>query len=120
MAATLTTERVSRRSWAAGGEATFYHGHTYAGNPLGCAVALAKLAGLRPDEATLANLQPKIARLCQRLAEFATLPHVGDVRQCGLIAGVELVADKATKTPYAWSEQVAARVCARVARNPAC
>ena len=95
---------------------TFYHGHTYGGNPLGAAVALASLQ-VFDDEATLESLLPRRSTAWrQRLAEFATLPHVGDVRQCGLIAGIELVADKATKRPYPWSDQVGARVC-RQARD---
>jgi adenosylmethionine-8-amino-7-oxononanoate aminotransferase len=113
LAATLTTEAVAAAFHATAAEGkTFFHGHTYGGNPLGAAVALASLR-VFDDEATLAGLAPKIAHLTRRLDEFAALPHVGDVRQRGLIAGVELVADKSTKAPYAWSEQVGARVCAR-------
>jgi adenosylmethionine-8-amino-7-oxononanoate aminotransferase len=113
MAATLTTEAVHAafNGTAAEGK-TFNHGHTYSGNPLGAAVALANLQ-VFDDEATLERIEPQIARLAERLTAFAALPHVGDVRQRGLIAGVELVADKATKAPYPWSEQVGARVCAR-------
>ena len=113
MAATLTTEAVHGAflGTAADGK-TFYHGHTYGGNPLGAAVALASLQ-VFDDEATLAGLEPRAARLADRLTEFAALPHVGDVRQCGLIAGVELVLDKVTKEPYPWTRQVGARVCAR-------
>jgi adenosylmethionine-8-amino-7-oxononanoate aminotransferase len=113
MAATLTTEEVYSAFYghAADGK-TFFHGHTYGGHPLGAAVALASLK-VFDDEETLPRLAPKIARLTERLAEFSALSHVGDVRQRGLIAGIELVADKASKTPYAWSEQVGARVCAR-------
>jgi adenosylmethionine---8-amino-7-oxononanoate aminotransferase len=113
LAATLTTEEVYSAFYGTAAEGkTFYHGHTYGGNPLGAAVALASLQ-VFDDEETLARLAPKVARLSERLAEFSERPHVGDVRQVGLIAGVELVADKATKTPYAWTEQVGARVCAR-------
>jgi adenosylmethionine-8-amino-7-oxononanoate aminotransferase len=113
LAATLTTEEIWSAFYGTAAEGkTFYHGHTYGGNPLGAAVALANLR-VFDDEATLEQLPPKIARLAQRLSEFAALPHVGDVRQCGLIAGIELVADKAGKVPFPWSEQVGARVCAR-------
>jgi adenosylmethionine-8-amino-7-oxononanoate aminotransferase len=113
MAATLTTEQVHAAFNATAAEGkTFYHGHTYGGNPLGAAVALANLQ-VFDDEATLERLGLTIARLAERLEAFAALPHVGDVRQCGLIAGVELVADKATKAPYPWPDQVGARVCAR-------
>ena len=113
MAATLTTEEICSafRGNAADGK-TFFHGHTYAGNPLGAAVSLASLR-VFDDERTLENLTPKVAHLAARLAEVAALPHVGDVRQKGLIAGIELVADVATKAEYPWTRQVGARVCRR-------
>jgi adenosylmethionine-8-amino-7-oxononanoate aminotransferase len=113
LAATLTTDEVHAAFYGTAAEGkTFFHGHTYGGNPLGAAVALANLR-VFDEESTLARLGPKIARLAEHLAEFATLEHVGDVRQCGLIGGVELVADKASKTPYPWAEQIGARVCTR-------
>ncbi|MHC5541974.1 adenosylmethionine--8-amino-7-oxononanoate transaminase, partial [Singulisphaera rosea] len=91
LAATLTTERVYSAFYGtiADGK-TFYHGHTFGGNPLGAAVALANLQVFE-DESTLEALEPKIARLTERLEEFRGLPHVGDARQRGLIAGIELV-----------------------------
>jgi adenosylmethionine-8-amino-7-oxononanoate aminotransferase len=113
LAATLTTEDVYSAFYGTALEGkTFYHGHTYGGNPLGAVAALASLQVFE-DEQTLAGLVPKCARLAERLDEFAARPHVGDVRQCGLIAGIELVADRPTKAPYEGSEQVGARVCAR-------
>ena len=113
LAATLSTEEVysAFHGTAAEGK-TFYHGHTYGGNPLGAAVALANLR-IFDEEKTLEQLKSKIARLSDRLDEFATLRHVGNVRQRGLIAGVELVADRVGKTPFPSSEQVGARVCQR-------
>ena len=113
LAATLTTEEVYSAFYGTAAQGkTFYHGHTYGGNPLGAAVALANLR-VFDEEKTLEHLRPKIARLTERLAEFATLRHVGHVRQRGLIAGVELVADKAGKTPFPASEQVGAKICRR-------
>jgi adenosylmethionine-8-amino-7-oxononanoate aminotransferase len=116
LAATLTTEEVYSAFFgtAADGK-TFYHGHTYGGNPLGAAVALATL-DVFDGERTLDTLPAKTQRLARRLAEMESLAHVGNVRQCGLIAGIELVANKPTKTPYPWTEQVGARVC-RLARD---
>jgi adenosylmethionine-8-amino-7-oxononanoate aminotransferase len=113
MAATLTTEEVysAFHGTAAEGK-TFYHGHTYAGNPLGSAVALANLR-VFDDERTLENLPPKVDRLAARLAEAARLPHVGDVRQKGLIAAIELVEDVGSKATFAWDRQVGAKVCRR-------
>ncbi len=116
LAATLTTERIYAAFLGDARDGkTFFHGHTYGGNPLGAAVALATLQ-VFDDERTLERLQPKIERLRARLEDFAALPHVGDVRQRGLIAGIELVADKASKTSYDWTEQTGARVC-RLARE---
>lgn len=111
LAATLTTDTV----WDAflGGYAeskSFFHGHTYGGNPLGAAVALATL-DVFEEERTLDGLRPKIGRLAERLAAIAQLPHVGDVRQCGLLAGIELVRDRATKEPYDWADRRGGQVC---------
>lgn len=116
LAATLTTEAVYSAYVGTPREPkTFYHGHTYGGNPLGAAVALANLR-LFDEERTLEALPPKVEHLSRRLAEFAGLRYVGDVRQRGLIAGIELVADKPSKTPYDAAEQVGPRVC-RMARD---
>jgi adenosylmethionine---8-amino-7-oxononanoate aminotransferase len=111
LAATLTTEEIysAFHGTAAEGK-TFYHGHTFAGNPLGAAVALASLKVFE-DERTLERLAPKIAHLARRLAAVANLPQVGNVRQKGLIAGIELVEDPVSKQPFPWASQVGARVC---------
>ena len=113
LAATLTTEEVyaAFHGTAAEGK-TFFHGHTFAGNPLGASVALASL-GVFDDERTIERLAPKVARLATRLAEWVDLPHVGDIRQKGLIAGIELVRDKPSRAPFDWARQVGARVCRR-------
>jgi adenosylmethionine-8-amino-7-oxononanoate aminotransferase len=89
---------------------TLFHGHTYGGNPLAAAVALASL-DVFEDERTLEQLPPKIARLEAHLARLAELPHVGNVRQCGLIGAVELVSDKQTLAPFPWQDRVGHRVC---------
>src|SRR6185503_9389163 len=78
----------------------FFHGHTYTGNALACAVARASLRVFE-DERTLERLGPKIATLEARLAaEITPLEHVGDVRQRGAMVGIELVADRATRRSY--------------------
>jgi adenosylmethionine---8-amino-7-oxononanoate aminotransferase len=111
LAATLTTSEIWRAFLGTYAESkTFYHGHTYGGNPLGAAVALANLNIFR-DENTLDAIQPKIARLAEHLQRIAAHPQVGDVRQCGLIAGIELVADKSQKTQHAWQERRGWKVC---------
>jgi adenosylmethionine---8-amino-7-oxononanoate aminotransferase len=89
---------------------TFFHGHTYTGNPLACAAALANL-GLFKKEKTLKKLQPKIKFLKEGLERFKELPNVGDIRQKGLMVGIELVKDKQTKEPYPWQEKIGIRVC---------
>jgi adenosylmethionine-8-amino-7-oxononanoate aminotransferase len=66
--------------------------------------------------AVLKKLQPKIEFLRDRLQDFYGLGHVGDVRQCGLIAGIELVKDRQTKEPYPTTERIGHRVCLE-ARN---
>ena len=71
---------------------TLFHGHTYGGNPLACAAALATLELFETDQ-TLERLRPRIEQLTRWLARVAALDHVGDVRQRGLMAGIELVRD---------------------------
>ncbi len=111
MAATLTTGDVWQVFLGDYAESkSFFHGHTYGGNPLGAAVALAGL-DVFEEERTLDNLRPKIARLAEHLQRIAALPPVGHVRQCGLIAGIELVRDRATREPFPWEEKRGQRVC---------
>ncbi|MBF0384803.1 MAG: adenosylmethionine--8-amino-7-oxononanoate transaminase [Candidatus Omnitrophica bacterium] len=95
---------------------TFFHGHTYTGNPLACAAALANLEVFE-KERTLIKLKPKIKYLEERLKEFSGLKNVGDVRQKGLMAAIELVKDKKTKAPFPWEERIGARICQEVRKN---
>jgi adenosylmethionine-8-amino-7-oxononanoate aminotransferase len=88
----------------------FFHGHTYGGNPLGAAAAIASL-DVFIEEQVLEKLPAKIARLAEHLQRIGQHEHVGNVRQCGLIAGIELVRDRATRESYPWSEQRGLRVC---------
>ncbi len=113
LAATLTTDEVWRAFLGSYAESkTFYHGHTYGGNPLGAAVALASL-DVFDEEQTLERLPAKIDRLAEHLRRIGELAHVGDVRQCGLIAGIELVRDRRTREPYPWAERRGIEVCLR-------
>src|SRR5262249_34834148 len=115
-AATLTTEEVFRPFLGRPEEGrTFYHGHTYTGNQLGCAAALANLE-LLTSGGVLAAVPAKSARLRQHLDRIAALPCVGDVRQQGLMAGIELVQDRATKTPFPITRRTGAVIC-RLARE---
>jgi adenosylmethionine-8-amino-7-oxononanoate aminotransferase len=111
LAATLASDRI----WQAflgryEDSKTFYHGHTYGGNPLGAAAAIATL-DIFDEERTLEQMTAKTARLTKHLARIAKHPNVGDVRQRGLMAGVELVQHCATKQPFPWAEKRGIRVC---------
>jgi adenosylmethionine-8-amino-7-oxononanoate aminotransferase len=100
VAATITTEKVYKAFLGRYEELkTFFHGHTYSGNPLGCAAAVASIDIFRKEK-TLQKLKPKIALLSRELEKFTDLDHVGDVRQRGFMVGIELVKDKATKEPF--------------------
>jgi adenosylmethionine-8-amino-7-oxononanoate aminotransferase len=88
---------------------TFFHGHTYTGNPLAAAVALASLDIFEKDQ-VLEKLALKIEILSKRLKELAAHPHVGDIRQRGFMVGLELVADKATKEPFPLPRRTGHRV----------
>ena len=110
LAATVTGEKVYSAFLGEYSELkTFFHGHTFTGNPLACAVALKSLQLFEQDN-LLAEMQPKIATLKLRLDDFSAMPHIGDVRQCGLAAGIELVANKETGLPYPWEEKTGIRV----------
>ncbi|HEY6100335.1 MAG TPA: adenosylmethionine--8-amino-7-oxononanoate transaminase [Anaeromyxobacter sp.] len=102
LAATVTTERVFESFLGPyDAQKTFFHGHTYAGNPLACAAATASIRLLREGK-VIEGLQAKIAALSRALLPAARHPHVGDVRQRGLMVGMELVRDRATKEEYAY------------------
>jgi len=88
---------------------TFFHGHSYTGNPLACAAALASL-DLFEKEEVLKNLKGKIEILEAWLKDALNLQHVGDVRNAGFMAGVELVKDKNKGEPYSWEEKMGWRV----------
>ena len=97
VAATLATDRVYDAFLGRYDEYRhFFHGHTYTGNALGCAAALATL-GLLADGAIIRGVERKARVLREALAPLAAHPHVGDIRQAGLMVGIELVADRASK-----------------------
>ena len=100
LAATLTSEEIFSAFLGEYKEfKTFFHGHTYTGNPLGCAAAIANLE-LFNRENTL-NKWSRELPICTALAEdFLALPHVSDVRQWGYMIGIELVQDKARRKNY--------------------
>jgi adenosylmethionine-8-amino-7-oxononanoate aminotransferase len=116
LAATLTTRRIYDGFLGEPTEGrTLYYGHSYTGNQLGCAAALASLRVFR-DEETLGKLPAKIAQFAALLESLKSSPHVREIRQCGLIAGIEInkaarlsQADQSTQTSPATS--TGAQVC---------
>ena len=117
MAATLTTQKVFDAFLGDYAEfKTFFHGHSFTGNQLGAAAALASLDVLQSPASMLARktMQKTLGR---ELEELWRLPHVGDIRQVGLVAGVELVVDWPSRKPFELREQAGMRVCAAMARR---
>jgi adenosylmethionine-8-amino-7-oxononanoate aminotransferase len=111
LAATLTTQQIfDGFIFDYKEQKTFFHGHTYTGSPLACAAALANLE-IFEKERTLARLAPKIKSLDKQLKVFYNLPSVGEVRQLGFMAGIELVKNKETKEPFPWEERIGVKVC---------
>jgi adenosylmethionine-8-amino-7-oxononanoate aminotransferase len=107
LAATLTTDRVFS-GFLGSYEKTFFYGHSYCGNPLGCAAALANLAVFE-NERVLEKLQIKIEHLARRLRTLEDLPNVREVRRAGFIAGVEV--SRRDGISYDWGHQVGAQIC---------
>lgn len=110
LSAVLTRDAVYQAFYAEyGAGKAFLHSHSYTGNPLACRVALETLAIFR-DEPVLARNRELAAHLARRLEPLRDHPHVADVRQTGMIAAVELVADKASRRPYPAAERRGLRV----------
>jgi adenosylmethionine-8-amino-7-oxononanoate aminotransferase len=115
LAATLATERIYEAFLGRHEDyRTFFHGHTYTGNALACAAGLASLEIFEKDR-VLDRIGRVASRLGELLAPVREMPHVGEVRQCGLMVGIELVADRASHRAYpaaerrGWNACVAAR-----------
>lgn len=114
LAATLTTRRVYDAFLGAYAERKqFFHGHSFTGNQLGCATALANLDLL---DALLPKLPERVDAIAAGLERFRDLAFVGDVRHQGFMVGLELVADKASKAPFHWEDR-AGYVIAERARD---
>ncbi len=94
---------------------TFFHGHSYTGNALGCSAAIANLEVIEKEK-VLEKIQPKIKRLSEFLKPLWALEPVGDIRQCGLMVGIELVKCRNRKEPYPLTEKMGFRV-ARAAKR---
>ena len=110
MGATLLTDEIYDAFYADYEQRkTFYHGHTYTGNPLACAAGIASLEVFE-EEDTINKIQSLIPSLEQGLEQMRSLPHVGDVRCIGMIGAIELVKDKALKTPFSLAERAGYKV----------
>jgi adenosylmethionine-8-amino-7-oxononanoate aminotransferase len=111
LAATITTEAVFESFLGShASRRTFFHGHTFAGNPLACAAATASMTLFRERRLVEEVLPPRIDALARALEPLARHPHVGEVRRRGLMVGVELVRDRDTRAEYAYEERAGHQV----------
>ncbi|MCA9671713.1 MAG: adenosylmethionine--8-amino-7-oxononanoate transaminase [Myxococcales bacterium] len=116
LAATLSSEAIYD-AFRGAQERKFFHGHTYTGNPLACAAALASLQRIERTD-LLATAAARAAQLGAALdARVAPLEHVGQVRRRGLMVGVELVADRERHAPYDAASLMGHHVCMAVRRH---
>jgi len=117
MAATLTTQKVFEAFLGEYEEfKTFFHGHSFTGNQLGAAASLASLDILQTKQSVLQRAQLQ-KWLHEELQTLWALPQVGDIRQDGLVAGIELVKNWRTREPSALRERAGIRVCEAMARR---
>ncbi len=117
MAATLTTQEVFDAFLGEYGEfKTFFHGHSFTGNQLGASAALASLDVLQSHASRQARARLQRV-LSDELQQLWSLPNVGDIRQVGLVAGIELVKDWRTRQPFDLRERAGIRVCDAMARR---
>lgn len=111
LAATLTSDYIYHGFLGAYKDSvTFFHGHTYGGNPLACAAALANLE-IFESEKTLIKLQSKIPLLQAGLENFRKLKHVAEIRSCGFMVGIELMEDPSKNQAYAMEQRMGHKVC---------
>lgn len=105
LAAVLTTQSVYDAFYAEyATRRAFLHSHSYTGNPLACAAARATLAMFR-DEPVLERNRSLAESMREAMAALAELPHVANIRQCGMIAALDLVRDRASGSQFAWQER---------------
>ena len=117
ISATITTEKIFdafRGEYKEG--KMFAHGHSYTGNPLACAAALANLEIFKKEK-TIDKIQPKIHTLWQEAKKLEKLNFVGDVRGIGLMLGIELMKDKFKKIPFQVHERVARKITLMVRKE---
>ena len=118
LAATFATQRIFDAFLGDPWEGrTFYHGHTYTGNALACAAAIASLDLMERNDLVNAVGESKAMFLGAMIEELEDLPHVGDWRGMGFMWGIELVKDKTTREPFDPKLRVGAAVCTRIRRH---
>jgi adenosylmethionine-8-amino-7-oxononanoate aminotransferase len=111
LAATLTTREIFDAFLGDVSEhKTFYHGHTYTGNALACAAALASLQLFQTNK-IIESLPAKIEVMHRYFAHTARLPFVGDARHCGLMGAIEIVKDRASKESFPFGCRIGAKLC---------
>ncbi len=119
LAATITTDKIYNAFYDDFSQLkTFYHGHSFTGNPIACAIAVENLK-IMEEEKIIENLQPKIKKLKECLEKFQTLKHVGDIRHIGMIGAIEIVKNKTTKEPYLFTERIGHKVFREAMKNGA-
>jgi len=117
LAATVTTDEIYQAFLGSYVEfKSFFHGHSYTGNPLGCALALANLQVFRTEK-TLSQLRPKITALKNLLRPLEKLNHIGEIRQQGFMAGIELVQNRSTKAPFPLAARIGHKVALEARRR---
>lgn len=117
MATTLTTKKVFDAFLGEYEEfKTFFHGHSFTGNQLGAAASLASLEILQSEKSIRVREELE-KKLSEELKTLWQLPNVGDVRQVGLVAGIELVKNWRTREAFDLREQIGVRVCEAMAKR---
>lgn len=117
IAVTMTSEQIYQAFYADYTELkTFFHGHSYTGNQLGCAVALANI-DLFEKENIVEHVSKASEFVHKELNGLYDLEHVGDIRQIGFMTGIELVKDKHTKEPFAWEQRMGYKVSLQIRKD---
>jgi adenosylmethionine-8-amino-7-oxononanoate aminotransferase len=111
LAATLTTQEIFDAFLGNPEDfKTFYHGHTYTGNALACAAAVASLE-LFEENKIIESLPAKIELMKEYLKKISVFDYIGDIRQCGMMAGIEIVKDKKTRHSFEYEKLIGAKLC---------
>ncbi|OVE75306.1 adenosylmethionine--8-amino-7-oxononanoate transaminase [bacterium F11] len=114
LSATLTRNRIYKAFWGPIQKGnTFFHGHSYTAHPLGAAVALANI-DLIESRKLLEKSRYKATLMKEALRALKDLPHVGSIRQSGLMSGIEIVQNKNTMKPFPYEKRMGAHICKKL------